>query len=108
MEMASYQKERDQFIAVMSKEGVPLEIVYILLRLEMKMGRMSEVLSERDWTDEEIEKDKKYVKRATKLLEPYGITPIFGSDPRGPAIKLKLKSGRTNDFGNTGYCVPSR
>lgn len=28
------------------------------------------------------------------------------TDPRGSTVRLKLPSGRTNDFAGTGYCVP--
>ena len=35
-----------------------------------------------------------------------GIIPIFNGDPRGPSILLKMLSGRTNDWGQRGICVP--
>lgn len=31
---------------------------------------------------------------------------ITGGDPRGCVIKLKFESGATDDFGQTGICVP--
>ena len=40
------------------------------------------------------------------ILKPYGARAITGGDPRGCTVKLKLRSGRTNDFGGEGYCVP--
>jgi hypothetical protein len=29
-----------------------------------------------------------------------------GGDPRGCTVKLKVPSGRTDDFGGTDLCVP--
>lgn len=42
------------------------------------------------------------------LMKPFGIDVEFQRDPRGAAIKLKLPSGRTNDWGGEGYCVPTK
>jgi hypothetical protein len=34
------------------------------------------------------------------------IEPVFGGDPRGATIKLKMPDGRTDDWGREGICVP--
>lgn len=47
-------------------------------------------------------------KAVAALLQPFGIDVEFQRDPRGAAIKLKLPSGRTNDWGGEGYCVPTK
>ena len=44
--------------------------------------------------------------RVTALCAPHGIKPVFSGDPRGAVVKLKLPSGRTDDWGGTGVCVP--
>ena len=44
--------------------------------------------------------------RLVMLLKRYNASAITGGDPRGCTVKLKLRSGRTNDFGGEGYCVP--
>ena len=36
-----------------------------------------------------------------------GIIPVFQGDPRGAVLKLRVPSGKTNDGGRTGICVPS-
>ena len=46
-------------------------------------------------------------RRLTALLAPYGVTPVFQGDPRGAVVKLRMPSGRTDDGGQTGLCVPS-
>ena len=35
-----------------------------------------------------------------------GIVPVFQGDPRGAVLKLQVPSGKTNDWGRTGICVP--
>ena len=32
----------------------------------------------------------------------------FSGDPRGATVKLVLPNGKTNDWGNEGWCVPTR
>lgn len=34
--------------------------------------------------------------------------PIFSGDPRGACVKLRVPSGRTDDGGREGVCVPTR
>lgn len=35
-------------------------------------------------------------------------SPIFQGDPRGACVKLKVPSGKTDDWGREGICVPTR
>jgi hypothetical protein len=44
--------------------------------------------------------------RVTAELAPHGITPLFSGDPRGAVLKLRMPSGRTNDWGQEGIIVP--
>jgi hypothetical protein len=46
--------------------------------------------------------------RIERLLAPFKVTPVFQGDPRGACVKLRVPSGRTNDWGQTGICVPTR
>jgi hypothetical protein len=45
--------------------------------------------------------------RAEKLLAMFGLAARVQHDPRGASLKLVLPSGRTNDWGHEGYCVPT-
>lgn len=36
-----------------------------------------------------------------------GMEPVFGGDPRGATVKIRVPSGRTNDWGRIGICVPT-
>lgn len=44
-------------------------------------------------------------KKIVALLAGSGIGAIFSGDPRGCTVRLKMPSGRTNDFANTGWCI---
>lgn len=44
-------------------------------------------------------------KKIVALLAGSGISAIFSGDPRGCTVRLKMPSGRTNDFANTGWCI---
>lgn len=45
-------------------------------------------------------------RKVRMLLAPHGIKPVFQGDPRGAVLKLVVPSGKTNDWGGTGICVP--
>lgn len=42
-----------------------------------------------------------------KIEEVPVIEPVFQGDPRGAVVKLRLATGYTDDWGNTGLCVPT-
>lgn len=55
----------------------------------------------REWCD-------KATTARTYKCDPVGFTPIFQGDPRGACVTIKVPSGKTNDWGQTGICVPTR
>lgn len=42
-----------------------------------------------------------------QLCKQAGLKPVFSGDPRGAVVKLVVPSGKTNDWGQTGLCVPA-
>lgn len=47
--------------------------------------------------------------RIVRRLAGYAkVVPVFSGDPRGACVKLKVPSGRTNDWGQEGICVPTK
>ena len=44
--------------------------------------------------------------RVRAVCAAHGLVPIFDGDPRGAVLKLQVPSGRTNDWGREGVCVP--
>jgi len=51
-------------------------------------------------------KDCRTAELVTEALAPYNVTPVFQGDPRGAVVKLRVPSGKTDDWGQTGLCVP--
>jgi hypothetical protein len=47
--------------------------------------------------------------RITAICEGLGagFVPVFNGDPRGATVKIRVPSGRTNDWGGVGICVPT-
>jgi sugar phosphate isomerase/epimerase len=52
-------------------------------------------------------REKQIEARVTQLCEELGAKPDFQGDPRGHTIKLVVPSGKTDDWGATGICVPT-
>lgn len=134
----SKQRDRDEFIALLALEEVPVNVARKLLRHGATLQRIAElecssVAADRDRvkcpaeTDTRFEcccdfgyqeagkhadvprvsaQSKRVEYRVTQLLAPYGIKPMFQGDPRGAVVKLQVPSGKTNDWRNTGICVP--
>lgn len=42
-----------------------------------------------------------------RLLAPFAVVADFQGDSRGACVKLKVPSGRTDDWGQVGLCVPT-
>jgi hypothetical protein len=45
--------------------------------------------------------------RINSIADRFDALAVFSRDPRGCTVTLWLKSGVTNDWGRTGYCVPT-
>lgn len=121
---------REQFIHTMAQEGIPLDVARKLMRYEATLHRWAEGQCNGDFPFDNGErkvtecprcqilahrshmlksglcKECNYQDRIIALLAPYNVTPVFNGDPRGPAILLKVPSGRTDDWGQRGICVP--
>ena len=130
------QRDRDEFIATMTQEGLPVSVTRTIMRHGATLHRLAEAQCNGDWPADNGKRqvvpcggaadqgcgmywhpstlkgpmkqcpDCRIGLRVTALLAPYNITPIFNGDPRGAVLKLKVPSGRTNDWGREGVCVP--
>jgi hypothetical protein len=64
-------------------------------------------------THYEVTRGTLHLIRETKRLEAlvrrhcakHGLEPVFGGDPRGAVLLVKVPSGRTNDWGQRGVVV---
>jgi hypothetical protein len=54
-------------------------------------------------------REAQLTKRITAICEGLGagFVPVFNGDPRGATVKIRVPSGRTNDWGGVGICVPT-
>lgn len=142
----SRQRDRDEFIALMTQEGVPVGVARTLMRHAATLHRLAELACSSEVADRDrvpcpsrlrgkpgtclcrdystydddaggptnphgtvpryAVREEALRARLTKLLARYRVAPVFSDDPRGAVVKLKVPSGRTNDWGQTGVCVP--
>jgi len=101
-------------ISAMSAEGMAPTYSRIILGAAAAYQRMAEVECGRDLTDDERMAERRAentIRRVIKEMQ-LGVDPGFGvvfcGDPRGACVKIKVPSGRTDDWGQTGICVPTR
>jgi hypothetical protein len=105
-------QERAEFIAVLSRELSDHSVgaVSELANKLMKSAREYDGIQTRACNGEERPLDAKretgIEERTKELLDVLGIGVQFGGDPRGYTVKLQLKSGRSNTWGNDGWGVP--
>lgn len=126
----SYQKDRDEFVAVIAEEcqnkaamatyranvppenrtGSAVDLARLILRNASTIQRISVNECNRELTPGERKQDEACQRRIMEACQPWGILPRFNGDPRGCCVKLLLPSGRWNSFGGAedGYCVPTR
>lgn len=121
----SYQKARDEFIAVIVSEladlnsrgacelrdaQTPLEFARLILRNASTIQRIAETACNRELSKAESRKDYACQRRIEAACRPWGIVPNFSGDPRGACVKMIFPSGRYNSWGGRedGFCVPVR
>ncbi len=143
--MRTNQKEREDFLLAMQREGVPADVARKVLRHAASIQRLAvaecngddwrdprgprhHVLSAavaqttcgeditadmrmptRRWTNVSCSscKSVKHERRIARVLAPFNVSPVCQGDPRGACVKLRVPSGRTDDWGQTGVCVPT-
>lgn len=117
----TYEQDRRDFIAAMREEGVPADVSRSILRDSQRLHTLAEHQCGDgagsgpygEATEEELARwersEEAAVRRIGHRLAPFGIDTHHQGDPRGAVVKLRLPSGRHNDFGGEGlYCVPTR
>lgn len=107
------QQERDEFIGLLLQEfpnrnpADVLTLARALMRHAATDDRYcckdcNEGLSEAEEKRQEANQE-----RILSLCQEWGIVPHFNGDPRGATVKLQVPSGRANDWGRVGICVPA-
>lgn len=125
------QKEREEFFVKVAAEGLPLDIARLLCRHAATIQRLNEAECNGDYPCDNGERkvvpcslcESGYVPSSLKqgvcpncraqarivaILKHYpAFKPVFQGDPRGACVKLIVPSGKTDDWGRTGICVPA-
>lgn len=147
--MSSYQKDRDETIALLSAEGMPVAVIRRLFSLSQTLHRLAVASCNGDYPADNGERtvifcpecqggyvpssykrlpgaDKAASKvcpdcyataqvkalidalNATRGEDQAVFKAIMQGDPRGCVLKTAVPSGRTNDWGREGICIPVR
>jgi len=78
-----------------------------LMRLATAHHELQEAACNRELSSAEMA-DEQNIEGAIKAIcDEGGWTPDFQGDPRGATVKLRVPSGRTTDFGQTGVAIPT-
>lgn len=107
------QQERDEFIGILLQEFPNHKYADIceLARKLMRYAATDDRFACQDCNEglsaEEEERQKANQQRILSLCREWGIVPVFNGDPRGATVKLQVPSGRKNDWGQVGICVPA-
>ena len=102
-------QDREQFFYLMAKEGMPEPDVRRVLRLAQTIQRLAVEECNRTLGDTEKRRCDKAIEHLDSLCVGLGWeVPKTSGDPRGACVKLRVPSGKTNDWGQEGICVPTR
>lgn|GEM_PF-2614010 len=105
----SHESERGRFVEALRVEGVPEPVSRRVMRWAATYERLQCIAcSLRELTIQEQAKEHRIEARMRAELEPYGVRPVFQGDCRGATVKLEVPSGRYDDWGKVGLCVPVR
>jgi hypothetical protein len=100
-----------ELVAVLSREvpdWTPAALAALVDRLVL-LSRRHCRLMEHSCNYGLDERQERTVERLRERISdelPKGVRAVFQGDPRGATVKLLLPSGRTNDWGAEGGCVP--
>lgn len=127
----SYSLDRDELIANLTTEGLDIKTIRALLRAATILDRLAVAMCNGDWPADDgrretiacVKCERHWHPSAiaqnglcqncrtearVRAVLPAGFTPVFGGDPRGCVLKIAVPSGKTDDWGREGLCVPVR
>ena len=126
-----HANDRLEFIAKMKREGIPEAIARLIMRhattiqrlateecsdeaaykvIDREQARCPNCRDERFHSKTPIGSKCRECRAKARIMALCvgRIEPVFQGDPRGACVKLKVPSGRTDDWGGTGICVPTK
>lgn len=112
----SYQKAREDFIAVLIEDCKDMAAFKVLdtakaiLRDANTVQRLEIEDLNRGLSDEEKTRLNRAMCRISHRCSELGLTATFGEDPRGAIVRVHLRSDRYNTLGGKeeGWGVPTR
>jgi hypothetical protein len=103
-------RERDEFFLTMAREYPDANLLDLrdtlakLCKLSKYHASLQELACNEPVPEGHDEKCEAAIRKVCEALP--GCEPIFSGDPRGCTVRLRVPSGRTNDWARTGICVP--
>jgi hypothetical protein len=119
--MTTKTQESAEFVAILAEEartttdpdGQVLRAIVIadtadeLMRLSRSHHYLQEASCNGELTSRQEARERNIEAKIVELAKLVGADRVrFGGDPRGCTVKLVFPSGRTNDWGHEGICVP--
>jgi hypothetical protein len=124
---AGLPRQRLAFVLAMGREGMDERTARLILRHSATVQRLAVDACNRELTPRETQRAlqardriaaligrtecQRVAARAVEmgwLVASPGFAVVFNGDPRGACVKIKVPSGRTDDWGGVGICVPTR
>lgn len=103
-----YHGECEAFIKAMHIEGMAPMSARLILRHADLLQALARADCDGELTPLEEASDQTSRDVIRNVCAATGCEAIFSGDPRGACVKLKVPSGRTDDWAKTGICVPTR
>jgi hypothetical protein len=117
----THQQAREEFISLMAQEkhcDFTLHQLRELLTLTQRLHTIGvrqangHQTTGGDWDEAAAKRDERreerIEQRIAELCKSGNAVPIIGGDPRGTPLILRVPSGRTNSWCQTGIAVPVR
>jgi hypothetical protein len=109
----TYQKDATAFVQRISRESSNRDADIIadeILELANKVQRYAVMACNWGLSPRQERNEEKVCEQIRQRCHSLGegFAPVFQGDPRGCCVKLKVPSGYTDDWGQTGLCVPTR
>lgn len=108
--MTTARRELVAFAVAMAEEfprvaDLPSAVLR-LVRLSKRHARFQEASCNYGLTAAEEAAERRCEDAIWRVCRGLGCELVFSGDPRGCTVRLRVPSGRTDDFAGTGVCVP--
>ena len=110
--MKQSMKDLAEYLTLLSSDGwTDIENALALCDIARQLDVMNEDDCNIAFSEEQqARREKRELRlkmKAGNLLPSGNWQLVFGTDPRGPSIKVKTPNDLANDWGRVGVCVPT-